>query len=1609
MSAVIGALRGVLTMESAAFETGAKRAQATMGRVERRMLALAGRMEGAGRRMALGLTLPMAGAATVAVRSSLRIVDAQAKMAQSLGTTVTSMQVLERAADLSGVAMGEVQQATLQLTKRLSQAAGGTGAAAKALERLHLSASGLQALPLDQRLQQVQSALAQYVPEAERAAVASELFGSRAGLIFTRIDGAALRMAAQDVSRFGVAVSEVDAAQIELTNDALSRMSLAGRGLANQVTVALAPALQGLSDRVAEVAGWFNDLSEGSKRVIATSALIAGTLGPAALALGLVLKVTAPLTLAMGGMISTVALAPLRFAAAAKSAIALELALGATSTRAAVAGVAMKGLQRGLVLLRGAVIATGIGALVVGAGYLAMKFHALVGATGGWGAALQALGDLARGIWEGITTGAQAIEPALSAVWSSVKAGFVTMIAGVQETWAGFLHRMAEGARVAGQDGLALSLHGSAVEAASAVHALTLQVEAHQAAAENARKTAADLAKQGWGKASAALKTLTLQMGSANAELDAGDDSADALKEKLGALGEVLDDGSGGGVSGGLTKTTDAAEDLQQELRGPLSAAVDGVSRSFGDWVSGGFRDFRAMWDGIREAAKRGLSDLMAMFAENQIRIALGLSLGGAGTAANAAGGLLSGGDSGGLLSGLLGQGASGLLGGGGLLAGLGSGLGGGFQAALGLGGYASAGILNIGANAALASAATGAGALVSTIGAALPVLGILAGGFALFDKAFGRSFDFSALEGTVGAGGAGDFEGYTRDRYRGGWFRSDRNVYGSVDGDLDAALDLQVSGLTSGLLSMAEALGLGSDALAEYEGYHLSVMTSGRTQEQIQADIAEHMAAATEQMADLILGTDDFLRAGETATETLSRLSGSLVAVNDAMDLLDQSAFDVSLAGADLASDLVDQFGGAEQLSASVTSYFTGFYSGAEQSEAVLRRLRAEFEGLGLAMPASRDAFREIVDSLDLTSASGQALYAQLLGLAGALDEVLPEVSAFTAELAGLAEEVGGEVGTRIDAARDMVSEARAAAEEWRRTAAGLRGFVSDLVNTDLSAASSAQGAGVLRARLDAGFAAVQAGDAAAAAALPDLARAYLQSARDGAGSELEYRRIAAEVQAQMSFAAGLADLESGNDEVLAGLYEAQIEVLTSLGNFLQLEGLTGDQVAALSDGVQALAADWDGTVAAFEASLAALEQAIEGAEAFSYDDLVGALDVAVSLDDQAPAWLRDLVEQAETGIRTTLDFVIRRDDLTPADRWIATHALSQHVATLDLVLGADLDADSRQLALTTAADLRRSLMLDLGRDLDPETRALVLTRAANLSRRVNVALTGAGAETVAQLTALAGLIGTGGTGRLSFGGGVVLEADQVFADLASQTGRLREPMDRLRGMLGELRDAVEADRRAREVQAQVVALQAQGQGLAAGLSDRSEAAGLVAQVEALEAATGVSLTRSGGQDAELRLSDVSGRILYDADYLTYGAGSDLAGFRAAFRGADGLEAQIRAYNSRYSEDADQVEALRSQIRSLGAIPAFARGGAHQGGARIVGERGWEVETTGPSRIHSHAESVAMLDNRPLARGLEELTRHVVAQGQVMRMILDRIANQIDDWDEAGMPGERS
>lgn len=196
-----------------------------------------------------GAAVAAAGAAVgiALVRRSLEAIDAQAKLARSLNTTTSSVAALARAGQLSGVAMSGIEQATKDLTRRLSQAAGGTGPAADALDRLGLSAQELSMMPLDERVAKINGAIRQFIPAAEQAAVAGQLFGEEGSIAMSRIDPETIAKAAREVSAFGTAVSQVDAANVERANDAMSVVGEVVRGVGNRIATQLAPLIEAIA------------------------------------------------------------------------------------------------------------------------------------------------------------------------------------------------------------------------------------------------------------------------------------------------------------------------------------------------------------------------------------------------------------------------------------------------------------------------------------------------------------------------------------------------------------------------------------------------------------------------------------------------------------------------------------------------------------------------------------------------------------------------------------------------------------------------------------------------------------------------------------------------------------------------------------------------------------------------------------------------------------------------------------------------------------------------------------------------------------------------------------------------------------------------------------------------------------------------------------------------------------------------------------------------------------------------------------------------------------------------------------------------------------------
>jgi hypothetical protein len=99
-------------------------------------------------------------------------------------------------------------------------------------------------------------------------------------------------------------------------------------------------------------------------------------------------------------------------------------------------------------------------------------------------------------------------------------------------------------------------------------------------------------------------------------------------------------------------------------------------------------------------------------------------------------------------------------------------------------------------------------------------------------------------------------------------------------------------------------------------------------------------------------------------------------------------------------------------------------------------------------------------------------------------------------------------------------------------------------------------------------------------------------------------------------------------------------------------------------------------------------------------------------------------------------------------------------------------------------------------------------------------------------------------------------------------------------------------------------------------------------------------------------------------------------------------------------------LQDLRNQIIALGHTPFFAEGGIHTGGMRIVGERGPELEMTGPSAIMSYNDLMQSLKSsgdvaaeigslRAEIRGLRQEARSTAVTNAEIARKINRIERE--------------
>ena len=652
----------------------------------------------------------------------------------------------------------------------------------------------------------------------------------------------------------------------------------------------------------------------------------------------------------------------------------------------------------------------------------------------------------------------------------------------------------------------------------------------------------------------------------------------------------------------------------QQEMAG-MWQSIDSTAH---DVFVNIFEDGAGTFKRLGQTLKSALLDMLYQLTVKRWIINIGASFGATGgifAAGNAVAG--QGGGATNLLGGLgnlFGGSAAGAGGFGGFM-GLGS-FGSGFGAGLGalfgeagLMGGLSAGATAIGAGNIL-------GGLGTLAGVAAPILGPLA--LLGLSGAFSRKHEQHNLQGTFG--GASGFEGNWHDYYRGGLFRSSKTVDTPLEADFLKGLQDAWNAQEAAVTSYAQALGLATDSIAGFT-YDVNIKLkdldpkAGDYQQQLMARVADAIKAGSNEMAQQLIGSWDtvqetvtrhvqqfgddgfstveetitrqtyvaseFAREGESAIDTLTRLGSSLQAVNSVFDTLGYTLLSASLASGDMASSIIDAFGGQERFGAQTGSYFQNYYSAAERRATLQRQLTDEMDRLGFVLPATRDGFRRLVEAQRLTTTEGQQTYAALIGLSGAFAEITQSSEEAAQALSDDTDRAFAALSRYIDQQRELWQTALQAAQTLVAEARDIRDTASGAArelwgqSDDTRAMLAVQG----RATIDRMLSGLR-----ATGALPDadeLSRA-IKDARGGLdmsqyATVAEYELAQALLAGQLSEIGDLAGEQMTVAEKQVAAAEAQIKQLDQTLDFwreqIDLMRDTFDVITNLDAGIAVLA----------------------------------------------------------------------------------------------------------------------------------------------------------------------------------------------------------------------------------------------------------------------------------------------------------------------------------------------------------------------------------------------------------------------------------------------------
>jgi len=251
------------------------------------------------------------------------------------------------------------------------------------------------------------------------------------------------------------------------------------------------------------------------------------------------------------------------------------------------------------------------------------------------------------------------------------------------------------------------------------------------------------------------------------------------------------------------------------------------------------------------------------------------------------------------------------------------------------------------------------------------------------------------SVGGTV-AGQNVSAQWYSTAHYKkdGGWFGKDKEWnetrYSAVDESVTRLLTQVYKGMSDTLVELTKGLGTDMAKTLAYTFPAASLELKGKTGEEITKALKEFFSQVGDTAVNALFGAmlTPYQKVGEGMMETAVRILIDKEVILETLKKTGQAFTGTIPQIIAFSESLIEMAGGLDKLTEAASYYYDNFFTEAEKFVNTRDDMMAAFADLDMTMPRNRQAYRDLVEGLDLTTEAGQQAYVTLMQMAEASDK---------------------------------------------------------------------------------------------------------------------------------------------------------------------------------------------------------------------------------------------------------------------------------------------------------------------------------------------------------------------------------------------------------------------------------------------------------------------------------------------------------------------------------------------------------------------------------------------------------------------------------------------